>query len=208
MKTIIQQQIELALGDEYKDTAAKASNFVKGLISKKHWWVDRNAMLESEGPLSRMTEQCLLSIIEKGETKAGYKAYVSYLSNFYGSGYSKNKNIPLADEVATEVESTFAPAVGIATIEGKVDQAPLDEIAFIQQHLPESKYRKRNPETYDFIIALASTRNVVAAGNLLGWHPSHAWDTYRNLRRTARNQAQNGPSADRGRPEPDPPGLK
>lgn len=90
--TIIQQQLQLHFGEEFNTVYAKTRSYVKGLIGKS-WWVDRRALLSSEGPLSRMVEDCLSHVIDKGDTILGYRAYTSYLSSLYGSNVAAAKAV-------------------------------------------------------------------------------------------------------------------
>jgi hypothetical protein len=82
--SIIRQQLEQEFGDEFPHVWQVTQRYVKGLISKP-WWVNRRAMIVSEGELGRMTEMCLLFVVEKGDEKKGRQAYTSYLSEQYGT---------------------------------------------------------------------------------------------------------------------------
>lgn len=90
--TIMRQQLELHFGDEFPTVYANTRSYIKGLIAKP-WWVDRMAMINSEGPLPRMVEDALCHIIDKGEKKLGWASYTSYLSSFYGSSMPDAKSV-------------------------------------------------------------------------------------------------------------------
>ena len=86
--TVQLQAIRLEFGDEFKDTYARTQNYVKGLIGKP-WWHSKKMLLNGEGPLSKMTEHCLIFEIEKGNRIEGYRAYTAYLTSEYGTSLSR-----------------------------------------------------------------------------------------------------------------------
>ena len=89
MKSIVLQQLELEFGDDFHDMYNNTKSYVKGLIGKP-WWKDKWALIQSEGPLSSMVEQCMVYIYEAGDKLEGFKSYTSYLTDLYGSSVARN----------------------------------------------------------------------------------------------------------------------
>lgn len=92
-ESIILQQLKLEFGNNFDDLYANTRSFVKSLISR-NWWKDKNILLQSEGPLSLMVEQCLVHVFEHQDKVSGFKAYTSYLTGLYGSTNSAANHVP------------------------------------------------------------------------------------------------------------------
>ncbi len=89
--SIQQQSLKLELGEVFDEFWARTESYVKGLIGKP-WWHSTKQLLQNEGPLSRMTEHCLIYVVEQEDRIEGYKAYTNYLTSEYGTSQSHNTN--------------------------------------------------------------------------------------------------------------------
>lgn len=188
-KSIQLQAIELELGDSFKELYPRVQSFVKSLIGKKHWWTNQAQLLECEGPLSKMTEHCLLYIIEEGDKEAGYRAYSAYLATEYGTGQARNarheydqtqesnrghqRNLTQTENI--EAPTTEPPDSSlIALVESKV----LDRI-------------KLSLQEQEFLVA-GEKMGVINAGACMGWDSDTSWTKWRALQQKLRQWRKEG----------------
>ncbi len=76
--------------DDFDEDYQRTTNYVKGLIGKS-WWISKGQLLSNEGPLSRMTEVCMVYQLEARDRENGYAAYTKYLTDEYGGGITRNR---------------------------------------------------------------------------------------------------------------------
>jgi hypothetical protein len=190
--SILEQQLELHFGDEYEENRRRAEHYVKYLISRP-WWVDKQAMLNNEGPLYSMVNHCLLYIIEKGSVGDGHGAYATFLAEQYGTSIKANHATTLNDGTSmdtvrwssiglTETDSTSAALSGLTPYKRELVEQPLKTLKV--QLYPRHK---------EFLEVYAKVGNVQEAGNLLGLSEASAWSLYRNARTSIRKQLKESP---------------
>lgn len=135
MQSIILQQLRIEFGEDFDELYNNTRSYVKGLISRP-WWIDRGALVSSEGPLSRMVEDCLAHVVEKGDKQAGWQSYTSYLSSLYGRNVSNAKAVNSMDEAQNRTGflwstlgqyNSSSPSSETLDVESEVSDSPLDE---------------------------------------------------------------------------------
>lgn len=178
MQTIMLQQLELHFGDEFQERYNKAKSYVKGLIGKG-WWVDKSAMLGSEGPLSRMVEDCLSHVIEKDDDViAGYQSYTSYLTKLYGTSY------PSAASVSTE--EAYNRSGFLWTTLGAYNNPSLlgDETVVEDQVHDEAEEMEFFDDAQAEFLEVYITLGPAAAAEIFNMTPQQAFNRRRTIRHT------------------------
>ena len=143
MQTIMLQQLRIHFGEDFDELYANTQSYVKSLISRYSWWIDSRAMLQSEGPLSRMVEDCLSHIVEQGDKVEGFKSYTSYLSQFYGS--TKKDAKAVGEAYPSEETSVIWSTLG-----GTSDNPPSSSL-LEDNTVVEDELHFFSPEQADFI---------------------------------------------------------
>ena len=165
-ETIQLQAIRLEYGDQFTAVYDRTTSFVKSLIAKP-WWVNQSILLNGEGPLSKMTEHCLIYEIEKGNRMEGYKAYTAYLTLEYGSHiarHTKHADIQALD--------------GIAAIAG--DPASLKAEPPVKELVGEIP-KWLSKEQADFLY-MHSKAGIPETAAMTGMSETAAWSRYRAIR--------------------------
>ncbi len=163
------QAIRLEFGDLFDDTWARTNNYVKGLIGQP-WWNSKLMLLNGEGPLSKMTEHCIIYQIEKGNRLEGYRAYTAYLTQEYGSSLTRlRKQVPL------ESLDGIPAIVGDPTLQ--VDTPTEEKVGDLPEWL--------SAEQADFLFMHMKV-GMEEAADMTGVSEKAAWSRFRNIRAKVR----------------------
>lgn len=104
MRSIIDQQIELHFGDEYKPTIVETRKYIAACFNNiRKWGGDTQAILDSEGGRKNILRTALATIIEVGTISEGLERWSKRLTNEYVNSTHLKKCVPL------ELEKTSSP---------------------------------------------------------------------------------------------------
>lgn len=183
-ETIMLQQLKLHFGDEFREIYNNTKSYVKGLIGRQSWWKDSWALVQSEGPLSRMVEDCLSYIIDEGDKEKGWKAYTSYLSKFYGT---TGESSHIGNKTPFNV-SPFWTTLGEWS---NPSASPLSDTTGVEEHVSNSEesvtYDLFEEDEADF-IAVYSTMGAAAAAEEFGMTQEQARTRRNTIKRTVKER--------------------
>jgi hypothetical protein len=86
VKTILDQQIELELGDEYPEALERARKFVGATLNMYKRWNKTQIILDGEGGRAGVLRNCLATIVEVGDISEGLDRWATRLAVEYANG--------------------------------------------------------------------------------------------------------------------------
>jgi hypothetical protein len=179
MQTIMLQQLELHFGEEFQTLYNNTRSYVKSLISRP-WWVDRKALIDSEGPLSRMVEDCLARVVEKGDKQEGWQSYTSYLSSMYGSTNSHAKSV-LRDDSWNQDSFVWSTLGAYSNGAPQEFLPPVGDTLVVEDDMSDdSPFDEEHKE----FLQIYSTLGVDAAAEIYDMTPEQARTRRNTIKRT------------------------
>lgn len=86
MKTILDQAIELELGDEYPEALERAKKFVGSTLNMYKRWGKHQTIVNNEGGSAAVLRNCLATIVEVGNVADGLDRWASRIADEYANG--------------------------------------------------------------------------------------------------------------------------
>lgn len=195
MKTIIQQQLELELGENYAEYLSRGRKYLAAMITSPGFVGQRHRIFENEGGFESLLQQLLIRVIEKGSLDDGFKDFSSYLSEEYISTNNRANTHHTkwhlgADNNRPDVDEAYNP----------FEDSPSESSEDIPQKYPHVEQVLRTQEERDLWQLLgdmgfgAGTNmsgrqptygRLTDAINTLGWTRKHGMNIYHRIKQRA-----------------------
>lgn len=190
MNTLIDEQLMLHFGDEYRNVVSQATRFCKTVVNKPWFGENRSMLLSNEGGMPGMRRQALLSIIEKEDIiPDGLKAYGLYLRNEYG--IDKTEHLVPLEDIGTATRSrepddlqpvglpSESPVESLQTLYGLLNSKTQLPVENVSQILTEILHSDDERELF---TAYASVQDVQEAAALCAINIDDAWRIYSRVK--------------------------
>ena len=169
---LIDEQLQLHFGDEYRNVVSQTVRFCKTIINKPWWGENRPVLLANEGGLVGMRRTALCSIIEKGDIETGLKAYGSYLCSEYKPNHSISLEIDFPSTIETETETLLVS-------DSHSSESSLQSLYGLLHNCLRTDLEAQ------FFHAYASVKDVREAASLCGLNEDAGWRLYARVKRRA-----------------------
>lgn len=183
MKHIIDEQIQLELGDDYPKALKATRKYISKVIQNADRWGSSSAaQVSGEGGMNSMMRNCLLHIVEQQNIEDGLERYGRELASEYMSG-SRNKNTVsyevlldstrghTSDQYLDGQRESLRTPLPYASVSEDSRLEPTDEEN--DDDLPLSMVIK-NEEERELYEAIAATASLKDAAELIGMDYDHA----------------------------------
>lgn len=188
-ESMVIQQAQRELGDQYEVALHEARNFVKWLLARHYRRQMKHIVMRGEGGPNRMVETCLAYIVNAGAVGDGIKEYFRTLSREYLGNKEEVPYEVLPDDTLQNPRLTGETEV----TEGEAEtSSPLEGGSPLTDRLLQTAEERELFETLAAIGGGADRRggnrpggSVRAAAEIMGIDADEADRTYRRVRRRA-----------------------